>query len=95
LAEAAERLNAEEPQTSSLRDLTCGGDDEAGNVALGRTQNAEWNNPAAIANGAYMTCNDFGSHRPCQVRDQQARLRTVPLDESHALGVAMSYTFNA
>jgi hypothetical protein len=67
LAEAAGRLNAEEPRAPSLGSLSCGGEDRAGNVTLGRTQITEWINPAAIAHTGTMKWNGFGSHRPRQV----------------------------
>lgn len=67
LAEAAGRLNGEEPQAPSLGSLSCGGRDRAGNVTLGRTQITEWINPAAIAHTGTMKWNGFGSHRPRQV----------------------------
>lgn len=67
LAEAADRLNAEEPQAPSLGSLSCGGENRAGNVTLGQTQITEWINPAAIAHTGTMKWNAFGSHRPRQV----------------------------
>jgi hypothetical protein len=74
LAEAAGRLNADEPHAPSLRQLTCGGRDRAGNVVLGRTLTVGWVNPAAISHGGKMTWNDFGSHRPGRVGELAAAL---------------------
>jgi hypothetical protein len=49
LAEAAARLNADEPQAPFLDDLACGGGDRSDNVLLGQTLAVGWVNPAAIA----------------------------------------------
>jgi hypothetical protein len=67
LAEAAARLNAEEPQAPSLDELSCGGSSQDGNVTLGVTAAAEWINPAAIACTGTARWNKFDSHRPGQV----------------------------
>jgi hypothetical protein len=63
LAESADQLNAEEPQAPPLSALHR----ESDTVILGRTQVAEWIDPAAIAHTGTPRWNDFGSHRPGQV----------------------------
>lgn len=67
LAEAAVRLNAEEPQAPRLGNLAYGGSNRDGNATLGRTVVAEWVNPAALAYTGTPRWNEFGSHRPRQV----------------------------
>jgi hypothetical protein len=73
LAEAAARLNADEPQAPRLGSLAsgCG---TTGNMVLGHTLAAGWVNPAAVAHSGTMTWNEFGSHRPRRVEELAAAL---------------------